>query len=115
MKRGMRLLFLLLFVQPSLFIPLPANPPPQPNPPQIGVTQQNPGQPLPPGTVTYRNTWNTSSTQTCPPAAWQSEPLTNSDGWSTTLKIPSLLFMGAPQGTYITQHFSVSKNGTFSV
>jgi len=32
-----------------------------------------------------------------------------------TLRIPTLLFMGSPQQSYITQSFTLSKNGTFSV
>jgi RHS repeat-associated protein len=44
------------------------------------------------------------------------EPLaTEQSGWSTTLRIPTLLFMGSPQGSYITQHYSIYSNGTFSV
>ena len=72
------------------------------------------GQPLPPGTVKAQNTWNL--TQTCPKATSPSEPLaTEQSGWSATLHIPTLLFMGSPQGNYITQSYSVSSNGTFSV
>ena len=45
-----------------------------------------------------------------------SEPLaTEQSSWSATLRIPTLLFMGSPQGSYITQHYSVYSNGTFSV
>src|SRR5713226_465335 len=75
LKRRMRLLLLLLFAQPSLFIPLPGNPQPPPDPPQSLTIQQSPGQPLPPGTVTYRNTWNQSQSPRCAYPQLPKEPL----------------------------------------
>ena len=83
----------------------------------VAVATQNPtspGVPLPPGTVTTRNTWNL--TQSCPTVSSPAEPLVaEANGWKATLRIPSLLFMGSPQGTYISQSFVLSNNGTFSV
>ncbi len=71
------------------------------------------GTPLPPGTVTARNTWN--QTLTCPPPSSSSQPLEPLSSWNTTLSIPALLFMGQPQGSNIRQSFSLSSSGAFSV
>src|SRR5712691_6395438 len=114
LKRGMRLLFLLLFVQPSLFIPLPENPPPQPNSPQTSVIQQNLGQPLPPGTVAYRNTWNQTLSQLCATPQLPKEPLVSRAGnWTTVVNIPTLLFMGQPSSSYVRHTYTFYANGTF--
>src|SRR5712692_3423135 len=111
----MRLLFLLLFVLPSLFIPLPGNPPPpQPNPPQSAVIQQNPGQPLPPGIVTYRNTWNHTQSPRCEYPQLPREPLSsNASNWIIGVDIPTLLFMGEPSSSYVRHTYSLYANGTF--
>jgi len=71
-----------------------------------------PGQPLPPGRVTYTNTWNT--TQTCPPPAVTGQPLVPRSNWTVSLAIPTQLFRGQPSGSYIDQSYTVSTNGTFS-
>lgn len=80
------------------------------------ASQQQAGSPLAPGTVSYLNTWNNTLTQSCPPALSTSNVLTpRSNGWNATLQIPDLLFMGSPTGGNITQHYSLFRNGTFSV
>src|SRR5439155_25377380 len=115
MRRGMRLLFLLLFVQPSLFIPLPGNPPQQPNSPQTPSIQQNPGRPLPPGTVTYRNTWNQAQSQECVYPQLPREPLLpRARNWTIVVNIPTLLFMGEPSSSFIKHTYTFYSNGTFS-
>src|SRR3989454_6547578 len=114
MRKGMRLLFLLLFVQPSLFLPLPGNPPPQPNPPHTPVIQANPGQPLPPGTVSYRNTWNQTQSQQCAYPQLPREPLSPRAGnWTIVVNIPTLLFMGKASSSSIKHTYIFYVNGTF--
>src|SRR5437667_10583885 len=109
----MRLLFLLLFVQPSLFIPLPGNPPPQPNPHQSPIAQQNPGQALPPGTVTYRNTWNQTESQQCAYPRLPKEPrLSRASNWTVGVNIPMLLFIGQPASSYVRHTDRFAANGT---
>src|SRR3989441_5811703 len=113
MRRGVRLLFLLLFVQPSLFFPLPGSPPQQANLPQIPPIQQNPGQPLPPGSVSYRNTWNQTQPQ-CAYPKLTSEPLLSRDSnWTIVVNIPTLLLMGKPSSSYIKHTYTFYANGTF--
>src|SRR5256712_7217959 len=114
MRRGMRLLSLLLFVQPSVFMPLPGNPPQQPSPPQTPTIQQNPGQPLPPGTVTYRNTWNQTHSQQCAYPQLPREPLSPRAGnWTIIVNIPTLLLMGEPSSSHIKHTYNFYSNGTF--
>src|SRR5438093_331575 len=111
----MRLLFLLLFVQPSLFIPLPGNPPQQPNSPQTPSIQQNSGQPLPPGTVAYRNTWNQIQSQECAYPQLPREPLSSrASNWTIVVNIPALLSMGEPSSSYVKHTYTLYPNGTFS-
>src|SRR2546425_1964721 len=113
MRRGVRLLFLLLFVQPSLFFPLPGNPPQQPNLPQTPPIQQNPGQPLPTGSVSYRNTWNQTQPQ-CAYPKLTSEPLLSRDSnWTIVVNIPTLLLMGEPSSSYVKHTYTFYANGTF--
>src|SRR5438552_11236296 len=115
MRRGVRLLFLLLFVQPSLFIPLPGTPPPQLNSSQTPVIQQNPGQPLPPGTVTYQNTWNQTQSRQCAYPQLPKEPLlSRASNWTIVVNIPTLLFMGEPSSSYVKHTYTLYLNGTFS-
>ena len=116
MKKGMRLLLLLLFAQPSLFIS-PGNPPSLTNPPQTSVTQTGPGQPLPPGTVTYRNTWNQTLSQQCASAQLPTEPLSpRVSNWTIVVNIPTLLFMGEPasSSSLVRHTYAFYPNGTFS-
>src|SRR5207245_7481013 len=114
MRRGMRLLFLLLFVQPSLFIPLSGNPPPQPNPARLSVVQAKSRQPLPPGTVTYRNTWNQTLPQQCIYSQLPREPLLPRASNSTiVVNIPTLLLMGEPSSSFIKHTYTFYANGTF--
>src|SRR2546428_11915968 len=102
----MRLLFLLLFVQPSLFLHVPGIPPAQPNPPQTPVIQANPGQPLLPGTVTYRNTWNQTRSQ-CAYPQLPREPLSpRASNWTIVVNIPTLYFMGEPSSSYIRHTYT---------
>src|SRR2546428_13809336 len=105
---------MLLFVQPSLFFPLPGNPPPQqPNLPQTPPIQQNPGQPLPPGSVSYRNTWNQTQPQ-CAYPKLTSEPLLSRDSnWTIVVNIPTLLLMGEPSSSFIKHTYTFYANGTF--
>ena len=111
----MRLLFLLLFVQPSLFIPLPWNHPQQPNPPHTSLVQASPGQSLPSGTVTYRNTWNQTQSQECAYPQHPREPLSPRDSnWTIVVNIPTLLFMGEPSSSYVRHTYTFYPNGTFS-
>src|SRR3989449_2858412 len=114
MRRGLRLLFLRLFVQPSLFIPLPGTPPPQLNSSQTPVIQQNPGQPLPPGTVTYQNTWNQTQSQQCAYPHLPREPLlSRASNWTIVVSIPTLLLMGEPSSSFIKHAYTFYANGTF--
>src|SRR5437667_137725 len=114
MKRGMRLLFLLLFVQPSLFIPL-GNPRFPPDRPQTSVTQMGPGQPIPPGTVAYRNTWNQAQSAQCTNSQLTREPLSpRASNWTIVVDIPTLLLMGEPSSSYIRHTYTFYVNGTFS-
>src|SRR2546427_6726128 len=114
MRRGMRLLFLLLFVQPSLFIPLQGNPPQEPNPPQTTTIQANPGQPLPPGTVSYRNTWNQTQLQQCTNPQLPREPLSpRASNWTIVVNIPALLLMGKPSSSFIKHTYTFYADGTF--
>src|SRR5438128_10946118 len=113
MRRGMRLLFLLLFVQPSLFILLPGNPPPQSNPNQSLTIQQTPGQPLPPGTVTYRNTWNQTQSQQCAYPQLPKEPLlSRASNWTLGVNIPTILSMWKPSSSYVKHPYTFAANGT---
>src|SRR5881628_2147892 len=115
MRRGMRLLFLLLFVQPSLFIPLPWNHPQQPNPPHTSLVQASPGQSLPSGTVTYRNTSNQTRSQHCTSPQLPREPLSpRASNWTIVVNIPTLLFMGEPSSSYVKHTYTLYPNGTFS-
>ena len=110
----MRLLFLLLFVQPSLFFPLSGNRPPQPDPPQTPVIQQNPGLPLPPGSITYRNTWNQTRSQECAHPQLPREPLSpRASNWTIVVNIPTLLLMGEPASSYVQHTYTFYANGTF--
>src|SRR3989441_1403381 len=110
----MRLLFLLLFVQPSLFFPLSGNRPPQPDPPQTPVIQQNPGLPLPPGSITYRNTWNQTRSQECALPQLPREPLSpKASNWTIVVNIPTLLLMGEPASSYVQHTYTFYANGTF--
>src|SRR5438132_11068750 len=96
MKKGMRLLLLLLFAQPSLFIS-PGNPPSLTNPPQTSVTQTGPGQPLPPGTVTYRHTCNQTRSQQCASAQLPPDPLSpRVSNWTIVVNTPTHLFIRLP-------------------
>src|SRR2546426_54034 len=114
MRRGMRLLFLLLFLQPSFFFPLPGNPPQQPNPPQTPPIQQNPGQPLPPGSVSYRNTWNHTQLQQCTNPQLPREPVSPRAGnWTIVVNIPTLLLMGEPSSSFIKHTYTFYADGTF--
>src|SRR5437870_6022818 len=114
MRRGMRLLFLLLFVQPSLFIPLHGNPPQQPNPPLTTAIQANPGQPLPPGSVSYRNTWNQTQLQQCTNPQLPREPLSpRASNWTIVVNIPTLLLMGKPSSSFIKHTYTFYADGTF--
>src|SRR5712691_7565491 len=109
----MRLLLLLLFAQPSLFIPLPGNPQPPPNPAQSPTIQENPGQPLPPGTVTYRNTWNQTQSQQCASPQLPKEPLSpRARNWTIGINIPTLLFMGRPSSSYVRHTYTFYANGS---
>src|SRR5437870_11949268 len=102
-------------MQPSLFIPLSANPPTQPNQPPTQVIYANPGQPLPPGTVTYRNTWNQTRSQQCAYPQLPREPLSpKASNWTIVVNIPTLLFMGEPSSSFITHTYTFYPNGTFS-
>src|SRR6266571_2572676 len=114
MRTGMRLLFLLLFVQPSLFIPLQGNPPQQPNPPLTTAIQANPGQPLPPGSVSYRNTWNQTQLQQCINPQLPRELLSpRASNWTIGVNIPTLLFMGEPGSSFVKHTYTFYANGTF--
>src|SRR2546426_6727727 len=113
MGSSMRLLFLLLFVQPSLFVPLPVNPPPQSNPPQAPGIQANPGQPLPPGTVTYRNSWNQTQPQCAYPKLMSEPLLSRASNWTIVVNIPTLLLMGEPSSSYVKHTYTFYANGTF--
>src|SRR3989442_15591464 len=114
MRRGVRLLFLLLFVQPSLFLPLPWNSPPQPNQSHTSIIQANPGQPLPPGTITYRNTWNQTVSQQCAYPQLPREPLSHrASNWTIAVNIPTLLLMGEPSSSYVRHAYTFYANGTF--
>jgi len=110
----MRLLILLLFVQPSLFVPVSANPPlHSPNPPQAPAIQE-PGQPLPPGTVTYQNTWNQTRSQQCAYPQLPREPLSpRASNWTIVVNIPTLLLMGEPASSYVKHTYVFYTNGTF--
>src|SRR5712691_6045391 len=113
MRTGMRLLFLLLFVQPSLFIPLQGNPPQEPNPPQTSAIQANPGQPLPPGSVSYRNTWNQTLSHQCASPLLPREPLSlRASNWTIAVNIPSVLIMGNPTPSYVKHTYTFYANGT---
>ncbi|TLY05912.1 MAG: RHS repeat protein, partial [Thaumarchaeota archaeon] len=106
---------MLLFVQPSLFFPLPGNAPPPPNPPQTSAIQANPVQPLPPGTVTYRNVWNQTRSQHCTSPQLPREPLSpRASNWTIVVNIPTLLFMGEPSSSYVKHTYTLYLNGTFS-
>src|SRR3989449_8966981 len=110
----MRLLFLLLFVQPSLFIPLPGNPAAQPNSSQALVTPQTPGLPLPPGSITYRNPWNQTRSQECAHPQLPREPLSpRASNWTIVVNIPTLLLMGEPASSYVQHSYTFYPNGTF--
>src|SRR3989442_5650122 len=110
----MRLLFLRLFVQPTLFIPLPGNPPAQANSSQALVIQQNPGLPLPPGSITYRNTWNQTRSQECAHPQLPREPLSpRASNWTIVVNIPTLLLMGEPASSYVQHTYAFYANGTF--
>jgi len=109
----MRLLFLLLFVQPSLFIPL-GNPRFPPDRPQTSVTQMGPGQPIPPGTVAYRNTWNQAQSAQCTNSQLTREPLSpRASNWTIVVDIPTLLLMGEPSSSYVRHAYTFYANGTF--
>ena len=77
------------------------------------LPSQPSGHSLLPGTVTASNTWN--QTLVCPASSKATEPLEPLSSWNASLSIPSLLFMGVPQGSDIVQTFHLAPNGTFSV
>ena len=78
---------------------------------------QNIGSPLPPGTVSYDNTWNNSQSLVCKTQSVPSAPLSTvtANSWTSTISIPEELFMNNPTGQYINQTVSVFSNGTFAV
>ncbi|MGD0476938.1 MAG: hypothetical protein ABSB29_02085 [Nitrososphaerales archaeon] len=74
------------------------------------------GDPLPPGTVSYTNTWNSTLSLKCSTITAPSEPLTErSNNWTMTESIPSLLFQGAPTNAYIIHEYVLFPNGTLLV
>ncbi|MDG6981077.1 MAG: RHS repeat protein, partial [Nitrososphaerota archaeon] len=91
----------LLFLIPVTPVSASTAPPAQPN-----------GRPLPPGTVDAHNSWNL--TNSCPPEA-KSQPLVPLPSWSTPVSIPTLLFMGRTEGSYLVQTVNVSPGGVVSV
>ncbi|MBI3859208.1 MAG: hypothetical protein HY296_03065 [Thaumarchaeota archaeon] len=77
------------------------------------TVQQPDGQPLPPGTVSYTNTWNSTLSLKCNPPTTQNEALTPRSGnWTMSESIPSLLFQGSPAGPNFTQKYVLFLNGT---
>src|SRR2546425_3018772 len=94
---------------------MPGLPQPPPNPPQAPLASQAPGQPLPPGTVAYRNTWNQTQSQQCAYPQLPREPLSpRANDWTIIVAIPTLLFMGKISSSYVKHTYIFYPNGTFS-
>ena len=84
------------------------------------AAQQSTGQTnsslLQPGKVNYLNTWNNSLALSCTLSKEVSQPLsTSQDSWSTSVEIPTQLFMFKTSGSFIQQNYTVNSNGTMSV
>src|SRR2546426_650987 len=100
--------------QPSLFLPMPSLPQSPSNPPQGPLASQAPGQPLPPGTVSYRNTWNQTQSQQCAYPLLPKEPLLpRTSNWTIGVNIPTILFMGRVSSSSIKHTYTFYANGTF--
>ena len=78
---------------------------------------QSPGAPLPPGTVSYQNTWNNSQALACPVSTVVSQALlpTVGNAWTLNTSIPTLLFMNKPSGRLVNQTYQAFSNGTVTV
>ncbi len=71
---------------------------------------------LQPGKVSYQNTWNNSLALSCSLSKEVSQPLsTTQNNWSTSVEIPTQLFMFGSSGGFIQQNYTVYSNGTMSV
>jgi RHS repeat-associated protein len=75
---------------------------------------QNSGTPLPPGKVTYENTWNNTGTAPCPVSNSPSQTLAQVSSNESTLKalVPTAIFMDQPAGSSVNQTFNTFSNGT---
>jgi hypothetical protein len=74
---------------------------------------QPPGEPLPPGTVSYQNTWGVPPLRECSPRVTTEPLLPRADSWTFEVAIPSLLFLEEPTGEFITHTYTFHPNGTF--
>src|SRR5207245_6687730 len=100
--------------QTPLLIALPRRPHPPAPPPQAPTPPETPGQPLPPGTVSYRNTWNQTQSQQCAYPQLPKEPLlSRASNWTIGVNIPTLLFMGKASSSSIKHTYIFYVNGTF--
>lgn len=106
MKKQTSALLILLLLLPNFafLVPLGA---------VVSALASPTGQPLNDGTIVAHNSWDLS--QTCPTSNSVSQPLQPVTTWSPRLSIPIGLLRGQPSGSYVTQSFSLSTNGTFSV
>ncbi|HXQ92906.1 MAG TPA: hypothetical protein VN739_07845, partial [Nitrososphaerales archaeon] len=83
---------------------------------QVSAVQSS-GTPLPPGTVTYSNSWNNSQALECPASTQPSQSLLPVAGnnWTLRTVVPSVLFMNKPYGQSVNQTYQAFSNGTVTV
>src|SRR2546426_2212336 len=93
---------------------MPSLPQSPSNPPQAPLASQAPGQPLPPGTVSYRNTWNLTQSQQCAYPQLPKEPLlSRASNWTIGVDIPTILFMGKESTSSVKHTYTFYANGTY--
>ena len=80
-------------------------------------TSQAIGTPLPPGTVTYDNTWNITQPTSCTQTSTPSQPLEPVTGASSNIQldIPIAVFMGKPTGSFDNESYRIYSNTTVVV
>ena len=114
------ILFLLMLMFPAQVpgltkSPSSASPSSQASAAAPGLASQGAGAStsLPPGIVSYSNSWNSTGSQSCPrtPSQALSQVAVSS---TLSVSIPRLLMMGSPVGQEIQQSYTFYKNGTLA-
>ena len=102
------IILLLLSSAPYVVLPIPVS---SATPTAQGT--QTPAEPLPPGTVSYTNTWNLSQTPACVYPSVQKQALAPRNASSISIVIPAVVFIGKASGTFIDQTYEFYSNGGF--